>query len=140
LDIPQLTPSGIILVFSRDITKQSYVVYKHVLTNLTHAYLVYKHVRANPTQAWNQAACERHTQSAVRCSTEWSTGRDGQNHIYTLHVTAYLVIYLPNIPCIHRIFMVLANPEYRVRSLKVSTRVGSLRVSPRVRSLKVAQG
>ena len=38
--------------------------------------------------------------------------RVGQNHIYTPDMTVYLVISLPKIPFIHRIYMVLANPEH----------------------------
>jgi len=34
----------------------------------------------------------------------------GQNHIYTLYMTVYLVVSLPRIPYIHRIYTVLANP------------------------------
>jgi len=34
----------------------------------------------------------------------------GQNRIYTPYMTVYLVISLPKIPYIHRIYMVLANP------------------------------
>ena len=36
--------------------------------------------------------------------------RVGQNRIYTPYMTVYLVILLPKIPYIHRIYMVLANP------------------------------
>ena len=36
--------------------------------------------------------------------------RVGQNRIYTPYMTVFLVISLPKIPYIHRIFMVLANP------------------------------
>jgi hypothetical protein len=36
--------------------------------------------------------------------------RVGQNRIYTLYMTVYLVIPLPKILYIHRIYMVLANP------------------------------
>ena len=36
--------------------------------------------------------------------------RVGQNRIYTPYMTVYLVISLPKIPYIHRIYMVLANP------------------------------
>jgi len=32
----------------------------------------------------------------------------------TPYMTVYLVISLPNIPYIHRIYMVLANPKYSV--------------------------
>jgi len=34
----------------------------------------------------------------------------GQNRIYKPYMTVYLVIFLPKIPYIHRIYMVLANP------------------------------
>jgi len=40
--------------------------------------------------------------------------RVGQNHIYTPFMTVYLMISLPKIPYIHRIYMVLANPTYLV--------------------------
>ena len=36
----------------------------------------------------------------------------GQNRIYTLYMTVYLVMSLPKIPYIHRICMVLVNPTY----------------------------
>ena len=36
----------------------------------------------------------------------------GQNRTYTLYMTVYLVISLPKIPYMHRIYMVLANPIY----------------------------
>jgi hypothetical protein len=38
--------------------------------------------------------------------------RVGQNRIYTLYMIVYLVISLPKIPYIHRIYMVLANPKH----------------------------
>jgi len=38
--------------------------------------------------------------------------RVGQNRIYTPYMTVYLVISLPKIPYIHRIYMVLANPTH----------------------------
>jgi len=38
--------------------------------------------------------------------------RVGQNRIYTPYMTIYLVISLPKLPYIHRIYMVLANPKY----------------------------
>ena len=43
--------------------------------------------------------------------------RVGQNRIYTYIYTVYLVISLPKIPYIHRIYMVLASPIYLVISL-----------------------
>jgi hypothetical protein len=41
--------------------------------------------------------------------------RVGQNRINTPYMTVYLVISLPKIPYIHRIYMVLANPIYELR-------------------------
>jgi hypothetical protein len=38
--------------------------------------------------------------------------RGGQNRIYIPYMTVYLVICLPKIPYIHRIYMVLANPRH----------------------------
>ena len=38
--------------------------------------------------------------------------RVGQNCIYTPYMTVYLVISLPIIPYVNRIYMVLANPIY----------------------------
>ena len=35
-----------------------------------------------------------------------------QNRIYTPYMTVYLVISLPHVPYMHRIYMVLANPSY----------------------------
>ena len=40
--------------------------------------------------------------------------RVGQNRIYTPYMTVYLVISLPKIPYIHRIFMPVANLVHRV--------------------------
>ena len=40
--------------------------------------------------------------------------RVGQNRICTPYMTVYLVIFLPKIPYIHRIYMVLANPIYMI--------------------------
>jgi hypothetical protein len=39
--------------------------------------------------------------------------RVGQNRIYTLYMTVSLVISLPEIPYIHRVYMVLANFSYQ---------------------------
>jgi hypothetical protein len=36
--------------------------------------------------------------------------RVGQNRIYAPYMTVYLVISLPKVPYIHRVYMVLANP------------------------------
>ena len=41
--------------------------------------------------------------------------RVGQNRIYTPYMTVYLVIYLPGISYMHRIYIVLANP---IQSIK----------------------
>jgi hypothetical protein len=38
--------------------------------------------------------------------------RVGQNRIYTPYMTVYLMIFLPNLPYVHCIYMVLANPTY----------------------------
>ena len=40
------------------------------------------------------------------------TCRVGQNRIYTPYINVCMVISLPNIPYIHRIYMVLANPTH----------------------------
>ena len=37
-------------------------------------------------------------------------GRVGQNHIYAPYMTVYLLISLPELLYIHRIYMVLADP------------------------------
>jgi len=41
-------------------------------------------------------------------------GRVGQNRIYTYIYTVYLVISMPKILYVHRIYMVLANPTQRL--------------------------
>jgi len=43
--------------------------------------------------------------------------RVGQNRIYTPYMTVYLVISLPKIPYVNRIYMVLANPTHKCFSL-----------------------
>jgi hypothetical protein len=43
--------------------------------------------------------------------TKHITCRVGQNLVYTPYMTVYLMISLPTIPYIHRIYMVLANPN-----------------------------
>ena len=40
--------------------------------------------------------------------------RVGQNRIYTPYMTVHLVISLPKIPNVNRIYMVLANPTSEV--------------------------
>jgi len=42
----------------------------------------------------------------------YNIDRVGQNRIYTPYMTVYLVISLPKIPYVERIYMVLANPKY----------------------------
>jgi hypothetical protein len=44
--------------------------------------------------------------------------RVGQDCIYTPYMTVYLVISLPKIPYVHRIYMVLANPIHVPRNDK----------------------
>jgi len=46
--------------------------------------------------------------------------RVGQNHIYTPYMTVYLMISLPNIPYIHGIYMVLANPTHTPQPCAIS--------------------
>ena len=38
--------------------------------------------------------------------------RVGQHRIYTPCMSVYLVIYLPKVPYMHHIYMVLANPTH----------------------------
>jgi len=45
-------------------------------------------------------------------NSTWVGTRVGQNRIYTPYMTVYLVISLPKIPYIHRIYMVLARTVY----------------------------
>jgi len=45
-----------------------------------------------------------------RVFTNSQIRRVGQNRMYTPYMTVYLVISLPEIPYIHRVYMVLANP------------------------------
>jgi hypothetical protein len=48
----------------------------------------------------------------VVCQMPRDMCRVGQNRIYTPFVTVYLVISLPKIPYVNRIYMVLANPGH----------------------------
>ena len=76
------------------------------------------------------SACPQGLEVAIAC--KWSVGRQsartmhicrvGQNCIYTPYMTVYLVISLPKIPYIHRIYMVLANPTYMVYTWSVQER------------------
>ena len=45
--------------------------------------------------------------------------RVGQNRTYTPYMTVYLVISRPKIPCMHRIYMVLANPTYNPPAYRI---------------------
>jgi hypothetical protein len=49
--------------------------------------------------------------TAFMCVAPMVEIRVGQNRIYTPYMTVYLVISLPKLPYIHRIYMVLANPS-----------------------------
>ena len=42
--------------------------------------------------------------------------RVGQNCIYTPYMTVYLMISLPKMPYIYRIYIILANPTHIVRN------------------------
>jgi hypothetical protein len=53
-----------------------------------------------------------HAYRDVRLPFCWCNSRVGQNRIYTPYMTVYLVIFLPNLPCIYRIYMVLANSTH----------------------------
>jgi len=46
----------------------------------------------------------------VRVAMLSCMSRVGQNRIYTSYMTVYLVLSLPKIPYINRIYTVLANP------------------------------
>jgi hypothetical protein len=67
---------------------------------------------------WMTSAGTRPSRASCRRTPSWRTHvcaykhRVGQNRIYTPYMTVYLVILLPKIPYIHRIYMVLANPIY----------------------------
>jgi hypothetical protein len=49
--------------------------------------------------------------------------RVGQNCIYALYMTVHLVISLPELPCIHCIYMVLANPVHIVHHKLKNARI-----------------
>jgi hypothetical protein len=44
--------------------------------------------------------------------------RVGQNRIYTPEMTVYSMIFLPIVPCMHRIYMVLAKPMYKAALIR----------------------
>jgi hypothetical protein len=48
--------------------------------------------------------------------------RVGQNRIYTPYMTVYLVLSLPKIPYIRRIYMVLPNPTYKLKCIGEASR------------------
>ena len=56
--------------------------------------------------------CERATLSCALPLYSFVIIRVGQNRIYAPYMTVYLVIFQPQIPYIHRIYMVLANPSH----------------------------
>jgi len=63
-------------------------------------------------------ACECHKSHLLRCQGpthchKHCSIRVGQNRKYTPYLTVYVVVFLPGIPYIHRIYiyMVLANPS-----------------------------
>ena len=59
--------------------------------------------------AWSFAGMWLVSTVGLRCIMS----RVGQDRIYTPYMTVYLVISLPKIPYIHRIYMVLANPNHK---------------------------
>jgi hypothetical protein len=59
-----------------------------------------------------------------------SIHRVGQNRLYTPYMTVYLMISLPKIPYIHRIYKVLANPKYTYTCRSKSPSLQSIRLSP----------
>jgi len=65
--------------------------------------IIYLHINAAWT-VWTPRGCA-YCMSGV-----------GQNRIYALYITVYLVISLPKIPCIHRMYMVMANPKYEQKA------------------------
>ena len=48
-----------------------------------------------------------------KCAYSSLKSRVGQNRIYTPYTTVYLVIFLPRVLHINRIYMVLANPAQK---------------------------
>ena len=74
------------------------------------AQVVYEVVPTHPHFCVQAGSCVWHILTRV-----------GQNRIYTPYMTVYLVIPLPNIPYIHRIYMVLANPIHSNSSNRLYT-------------------
>ena len=68
------------------------------------------HQDSAKTVPGNCSVCATNT-----CATKPDIIRVGQNRIYTPYMTVYFVISLPEVPYIHRIYMVLANPRYYAR-------------------------
>ena len=60
---------------------------------------------------------KQHFAHLVLCTGGCEVLKVGHNRIYAPYITVYLVISLPKIPYIHRMYMVLANP----RSLRCGT-------------------
>jgi hypothetical protein len=58
--------------------------------------------------------CARNACAGMRPS---HVSRVGQNRVYTMYMTVYLVISLPKAPYMHRIYMVLANPTHEHMSI-----------------------
>ena len=58
---------------------------------------------------WKAFAAGKKTCPVLQMQAKRQTCRVGQNRIYTPYMTVYLVISLPKIPYLHRIYMVLAN-------------------------------
>ena len=52
--------------------------------------------------------------------------RVGQNRIYTPYMTVYLVISLPKIPYVHRVYIVLANPTHNTTHTHVHAQIHML--------------
>ena len=65
--------------------------------------------------------CERATLSCALPLYSFVIIRVGQNRIYAPYMTVYLVIFLPRLPHIHRVYMVMANREHVSADLKCVT-------------------
>jgi len=94
-----------------------------VLTNPTHLLFSLQGMKVNSSNAYPLNGCplfclhaclqrKQHPLHGRRCNflrsrmppTQYLVSRAGQNRIYTPYMTVYLVISLPRIPCIHRIW------------------------------------
>ena len=56
-----------------------------------------------------EVACKTNERIQAQQGLTGYMWRVGQNRVYTPYTTVYLMISLPEIPYIHRIYMVLAN-------------------------------